>query len=144
MTSASDLISEIVILADMAAKLDSQPALSRETKKTLMGLCSTIAQLAAEASVSISDESKKYDVVLLGYLSNGVRNGCGGFSRKIDVIKELREICRLPLAEAKRLVDLTETGDHVDLQEELDFASARQIADRLQSAGAQVEIMETA
>ena len=117
--SIVDQLSSLTVLeaADLAKAL--------EEKWGVSAAAAVAAAPAAAAAAPAAEEQTEFDVIL---------TGDGG--KKIQVIKEVRAITQLGLAEAKALVE----GAPKAVKEGVNKAEAEEIKKKIEEAGGTVEI----
>ncbi|PIS47563.1 MAG: 50S ribosomal protein L7/L12 [Elusimicrobia bacterium CG08_land_8_20_14_0_20_51_18] len=91
-----------------------------------MGMAMAAAPAAGGAATAV-EEQTEFTVVL---------KGCPDSTRKISVIKVVREITGLGLAESKALVE----GAPKNVKENVDKKTSEELKKKLEDAGAQVEL----
>jgi len=96
-----------------------------ETKWGVSASAAVAVGVAAPAAANVEDEQIEFSVVFVK---------CG--ERKIDVIKELRALTGLSLAEAKALSE----GSGVPVKEGLSKKDAEEMKKKLEAVGAEVKI----
>jgi len=97
-----------------------------ESKWGVSAAAAVAVGVAAPAAVNVEDEQTEFNVVL-------VKSG----DKKIDVIKELRAVTGLSLAEAKALSE----GSGVSVKEGLSKKDAEEMKKRLEGVGAEIKLV---
>ena len=120
-TKLVDQLSELTVLeaADLAKALEEKWGVSAAAAVAVAG------PAAAGPAAPAAEEKTEFDVIL---------TGDGG--KKIQVIKEVRAITQLGLAEAKALVE----GAPKAVKEGVNKAEAEEIKKKIEEAGGTVEI----
>ncbi len=116
-----DQLSELTVMeaADLSKLLEEKWGVSAAAPVAV------VAPGAAQAGEAAAEEQTEFDVILIGF-----------GDKKIQVIKEVRGITALGLKEAKTLVeDVPKT-----LKEAVSQDEAKQIKEKIEAAGGQVDI----
>ena len=123
----ADITKEQVIEWLSALTVVDAAALVKELEeKWGVSAAAPVAVVAGGPAAAAAEEKDAFDVVLKGFDA----------SKKIAIIKEVRAITGLGLAEAKAMVE----GAPKPVKEGVAKAEAEEIAKKLKDAGAQVEV----
>ncbi len=123
----ADITKEQVIEWLSALTVVDAAALVKELEeKWGVSAAAPVAVVAGGPAAAAAEEKDAFDVILKGFDA----------SKKIAIIKEVRAITGLGLAEAKAMVE----GAPKPVKEGVAKAEAEEIAKKLKDAGAQVEV----
>ena len=123
----ADITKEQVIEWLSALTVVDAAALVKELEeKWGVSAAAPVAVVAGGSAAAAAEEKDAFDVILKGFDA----------SKKIAIIKEVRAITGLGLAEAKAMVE----GAPKPVKEGVAKAEAEEIAKKLKDAGAQVEV----
>ncbi len=123
----ADITKEQVIEWLSALTVVDAAALVKELEeKWGVSAAAPVAVVAGGPAAAAAEEKDAFDVILKGFDA----------SKKIAIIKEVRAITGLGLAEAKAMVE----GTPKPVKEGVAKAEAEEIAKKLKDAGAQVEV----
>lgn len=123
----ADITKEQVIEWLNALTVVDAAALVKELEeKWGVSAAAPVAVVAGGPAAAAAEEKDAFDVILKGFDA----------SKKIAIIKEVRAITGLGLAEAKAMVE----GAPKPVKEGVAKAEAEEIAKKLKDAGAQVEV----
>ena len=129
MSTTDNLLEEIGKLtlleaSELVKKMEEKFGISAAAPTVVAGVPAT-----GQAEGQASEEASSFSVILKNF-----------GSKKIDVIKVVREISGLPLKDAKEIV---EAGDK-SVKDEVDKSQADEIKKKLEAAGATVELKPSA
>ena len=119
-------IEQVIEWLSALTVVDAANLVKELEEKWGVSAAATVAVAAAGAAAPAAEEKDSFDVILKAVDA----------SKKIAVIKEVRAITSLGLAEAKALVE----GAPKAVKEGVNKAEAEEIAKKLKDAGATVEL----